>query len=167
MKPSARQLIEGIDWSLQQRVARATDDKWAASTLRSVHCLLLHLAARVELEGQLLFDDNRDARGALERVMGLLPATGAKLSAYRDEIAGVLARRWRDECAYPTVASMTDENDALRLVVDRLADVLHVDAALIPSDARVAALAEVDGYIRRRLEREQPMFMPAFLATNF
>jgi hypothetical protein len=164
MRPSARQLIEGIDWSLQNRVAPVTEDKWAASTLRSTHCLLQHLAVRVDQEGQLLHEDNADLRTVLGAVAARL--TGAPWARERSAVEAALARAWREAGAYPTVASMSDENESMRGVVDDLVSVLHGAA---PDQRAVAdgALGDVDAYLARRREREQPLFMPAFMASNF
>jgi hypothetical protein len=156
MKPTAKQLLESITWSLDNKVAPVTDDKWAASTLRSVRCLLLHLATRVDLEGQLLFDDNADLREVLRRVeKSLSPG-----SEWRRLIDDVLAAEWRPASAYPTVASMTEENDAMRSLVDRLLDALR-------GTEDNTARAELEAWIRRRLLSDQPLFIPAFMANNF
>jgi hypothetical protein len=164
MRPSARQLIEGIDWSLQNRVAPVTDDKWAASTLRSTHCLLQHLAARVDQEGQLLHDDNVDLRSVLGAVAVRL--VDAAWAPERSRVEDALARAWRESGAYPTVATMNDENEFLRGVIDGLVVALH---GVAPDQQGVAdgALADIDGYLTRRREREQPLFMPAFMSSNF
>lgn len=166
MRPSARQLIEGIDWSLQNRVAPVTEDKWAASTLRSVHCLLQHLAARVEGEGRLLHDDNSDLRTVLTDVRGLL-GEGPQWQGARDAVTVQLDHHWREPGDYPTGESLAAENEALRGVVDRLLLDLHPVAVRNPDGPEAQALAEIDAYIRRRLEREQPFFVPAFLSSTF
>lgn len=160
MQPSAKQLIESIDWSLQQRVVPLTADKWAASTLRSVHCLLLHLSTRVESEGQLLHDDNADARDVLARLRDAVP------DDCRRQIDDVLGRAWREADAYPTVASLNEENEALRGVVDRTLVAARAGGGF-DADARVTVVRELDGYVRRRLERDQPLFIPAFMASTF
>lgn len=167
MKPSSKQLIDSVAWSLQEKVVPVVDDKWAASTLRSVHCLLTHLSTRVELEGSMLFDDNRDLRGVLQAVMAQLDGAREPLADVRIRVAAVLVRHWRDEDAYPTVASLGEENEALRGAVDDLLKVLHRDDAGVDRSTANATVEALDGYTRRRLERDQPMFMPAFLSSNF
>lgn len=79
----------------------------------------------------------------------------------------VLGRRWRDDGTYPTVASLTEENDALRTVVDDLLVWLHdADDSLDPK-APADVVAQLDAYVRRRLARDQPMFVPAFTSSAF
>ena len=167
MRPSARQLIESVDWALQEKVAPTVEDKWAASALRSAHCLLQHLSVRVELEGQLLHDDSADLRTVLAGLPATLDGAPADHGGdLRKAIAGVLDRRWRDEGAYPTIASLSEENIALREVADDVIRRLRAEP-VAADDAGRAALSELEAYVHRRLQREQPLFIPAFLASTF
>ena len=52
MKPTTKQIIDGISWVLDNRVAPEATEAWAASSLRSVRGLLQHLSVRVEREGR-------------------------------------------------------------------------------------------------------------------
>lgn len=162
MRPSARQLIDSISWSLQEKVVPVTEDKWAASTLRSVRCLLEHLSQRVDVEGGLLFEDNRDARSTLDGVRASLAgnASGAAdttdpISAWCAAVAAGLERTWRAPDEYPSVASLSDENHDLRRLVDE-------GIRVLPTPAR----QELETYVRRRLARDQPLFAP-FMAGVF
>lgn len=166
MRPSARQLIEGIDWSLTQRVVPVTEDRWAASTLRSIHCLLQHLAARVEQEGQLLHDDNADLRSVLGEVRDLLAGVDGWQRTCA-AVAAALERPWREAGGYPTVDSLAAENDALRGLVDDMVRELHLPARRAPEGVEARVLAGLDAYLGRRLQREQPLFVPAFLSSTF
>ena len=166
MRPSARQLIEGIDWSIQQRVVTATEDKWAASTLRSVHCLLQHLAVRVEQEGELLHNDNSDLRDALSQTQTLL-GTSVQWGEVCAVVSAELKLSWRSPSDYPSVKSLTAENEALRAAVDQLVRDLHPASREAPDGVEARALAVLDGYLERRLLREQPLFVPAFLSSTF
>ena len=58
MRPSAKEIIDGVSWALDNQVAPVIDDKKAASSLRSIKGLLNHLSVRVEMEGHILNDDN-------------------------------------------------------------------------------------------------------------
>ena len=166
MRPSARELIEGVAWSLQEKVVPVTEDKWAASTLRSVRCLLEHLAQRVEVEGPLLFEDNLDARGTLANARRhLLGAAHEGIHEWCDQVAAGLAAPWRQPGEYPGVASLTGENDMLRELVDLGIRILH-EAGAVTDSPRGQAREELDGYVRRRLARDQPMFSP-FMAGVF
>jgi len=67
MRPSVKEIIDGMSWVLDTRVAPHVTQKWAASYLRSIKGLLLHLSERVEKEGELLFNDNQVVRELLKR----------------------------------------------------------------------------------------------------
>jgi hypothetical protein len=164
MRPNSRQLIESVDWALQNKVLPTVEDKWAASALRSSHCLLQHLAVRVDLEGQLLHDDNADLRSVLAEVADLLVTSGGAQGAeVGAQVADGLEPLWREPGAYPTVASLSEENIALRELVDTV--LLAATGGFAAADAQVRAA--LDAYVRRRLQRDQPLFIPAFLASTF
>lgn len=166
MKPTAKQLIECVTWSLDERVAPLIEDKWGNSTLRSVRCLLEHLSIRVEIEGQVLFDDNADLAAASEEVVTALAGASGVLKERRDALMEVGAIVWREPAAYPTVASMTVENDARREALDGVIRSLNNSAAL-DRGVRTRVLDIADAYLRRRLDRDQPMFAPAFMSSAF
>jgi len=163
VKPTTKQLINSISWSLDNKVAPMTEDKWAASTLRSVRCLLTHLATRADLEGQLLFDDNIDLRDTLRRVETVLAPVSPALGA---AISDVLRKEWRSPDEYPTVVSLTAENDAMRSVADVVLVALRA-GDVVDEHIRTEARGEVESWVRRRLVRDQPLFLPAFMANNF
>lgn len=167
MLPTAKQLIGSVVWSLDERVAPLIDDKWGASTLRSLRCLLMHLSTRVEVEGQLLFDDNADLTGVSREIVAALSSATDDVAARRDQLAATNARTWRDAYAYPTVASMAAENDARREAIDRLLRVLATDNSGVDPVSRTTAVELIDAYLRRRLARDQPLFAPAFMASTY
>ena len=169
MRPTSRELIDGIIEVLDERVAAVVEDRWAASSLRSIRCLLVHLAARVCIEGQVLHDDNADLRAVLALAADRIDCSTA-WPDLAEEIRNALDRAWRQPDAYPTVESLAEENLFLRALVDRLLQQLLVNrvAADTPADDDlVDLLAEVRAYVRRQIAREQPMFMPAFAGSVF
>jgi ABC-type amino acid transport substrate-binding protein len=141
VKPSSRQIIESIQWELDTRVAPEVQSDWARSSLRSINSLLAHLAARVELEVDLLMADNADIRS-------LLADLGAGEALTPDE-AG-----WRG------FAALVEENEGLRDQVDQVLRTLLADG---PPDA----LAKVTSYLDRQLARERPLVDPAFKGAIF
>ena len=161
MKPTAREIIESISWALDHRVEPQVEEKWAASSLRSIRCLLQHLAVRVEHEGQMLVEDNADLRDVLGQVVGNVGGVGT----WRDihsEIEGLLEREWRPPAAYPTVASLNEENEALQTGLDHVLVRLYRHGDGLDPATADALRAELDECLIRRVGREQPMFMPAF-----
>ena len=61
VRPTTRELVDGIANALERQVSPVVQDKWAASVLRSAVQLLRHVAVRVEDEARLLVEDNADA----------------------------------------------------------------------------------------------------------
>lgn len=165
MKPSAKSIIDGISWVLDNRVAPHATEAWAASSLRSISGLLKHLSARVELEGPLLAEDNADLRALLSGATTRLD--GGSLRTLKKEVTATLEREWRNPEAYPTVASLEEENEALNEHVERLIHVLHDDAAPIDAQARAKLEAEITDYLKRQRERERPLYVPAFTGPPF
>ncbi len=165
MRPSAREIIEGIAWALDKRVAPHATEPWAASSLRSIRGLLQHLAERVEIEGPLLAEDNADLRGVLAGALDRLGENGAAWAALAPEVRAILDRAWRDPAAYPTVASLTEENEALSALVEWLIHALHADG--LDDLARAATIAAVREYLARQAERERPLYVPAFTGPPY
>ncbi len=61
---------------------------------------------------------------------------------------------------------MAEENDVLRAAIDQLIICLRT-ADDIVGGVRDEVLEDAAAWIRRRLLRDQPMFLPAFMASNF
>jgi hypothetical protein len=144
MRPSARQLIEGIAESLRTRVAPlVADDAWAASELRSIDALLAHLAVRVELEAACLHADNADVRDVLERLV-------ADVDGLRGIVGPVLDEP--DAGTMPTTEALHARNLAYRTALERVIHVLHVGDA--------PQLEMVRAYLVRATERERDIYEP-------
>ena len=165
MKPSAREIIEGIAWALDNRVAPHATEAWAASSLRSIRGLLQHLAVRVELEGPLLAEDNADMRTLLEGAAARLGERDDAWTVLAPDVRSALDRVWRDPAAYPLVASLAEENEALSALVERLIHALHADG--LNDLARAATKAAVREYLARQAERERPLYVPAFTGPPY
>jgi hypothetical protein len=90
MRPSSRELLEGIAGALERQVAPAILDKWAASVLRSAVQLLGHLASRVEDEARILEEDNADARRVLTKMASRIAANRPRVAPLADAVAQAL-----------------------------------------------------------------------------
>ena len=157
MRPSARELIEGVVVALERDVAPQVADRWAASALRSAVQLLNHLAVRVESEAALLIEDNADARAVLARVAARL-GSSADSAALRTVIDAAL--RSAEPPPHDTVR-LDAANEVLQGVIDR---VLRERPALAEPDV---IHDELRAYLRRRLEREHPLCFPVFTGAPF
>ena len=119
----------------------------------------------MEIEGPLLAEDNADMRALLDGAVGRLADRGDAWAALAPEVRAALDRSWRDPAAYPTVASLAEENEALSALVERLIHVLHADGLDdLPRAATMAALRE---YLARQAERERPLYVPAFTGSPY
>ena len=148
MRPSSKEIIRGISWVLDKRVAPHATEAWAASSLRSISGLLKHLAVRVELEGPLLAEDNADLRALLADALPRL--AGDTPGALNDEVTATLERQWREPEAYPTIASLEEENEALNAHLERL---IHVVNAREEADLFLEIVATDYGTPLDRLRR--------------
>ena len=159
MRPTTRELVEGIASALERQVAPAVQDKWAASVLRSALQLLRHVSIRVEEEARLLAEDNADAARALERAMQRLRGD-AEFDALHARIVRCL--ELEPVPAYDA-AALAERNDLLQGAVEDL--VRHPEK--LADAAGAAALLEVREYLRRRLAREQHWYFPVFQGAPF
>lgn len=154
MRPTSSELIRGIAAALEGTVLPALgEDRWAASTVRSAMTLLAHLAERVRVELPLVLADNEDAADTLQAVVrGPRPA--AANPALFAAIADLLAE------PAPVSAHDLDVQEALNRRYQALIEKLLRDCR---DAAHMHAIhAELNAYLRRRAERERPLYFPAF-----
>ena len=159
MRPTTRELVDGIANALEHQVSPVVQDKWAASVLRSAVQLLRHVAVRVEDEARLLVEDNADAARTLEDARRQLPS-GPDLEALRAMIASTL----QVPAPAPTDAGqLAEHNERLQAAIEQL---LHCQTA--PDQGGEAAmLADISAYLQRRLAREQHLYFPVFNSPPF
>lgn len=160
MRPTTRELIEAVVSSLQRDVSPHLADKWGASALRSAVQLLNHLAVRVEKEQVVLIEDNADVRQVLLSIGERLTASQSR-PAWCRAIEEALAA---PQPATHDAVGLGGCNEAFQGVVELL---LHDRQALhaVPSGRDLHA--DLRSYLRRRLEREQGLYFPAFTGAPF
>ena len=154
MRPTSREIIEGIVAAIDTTILPAVEEKQAASSLRAARTLLVHLAARVDVEGDILIADNADAEETIGEILARDAATFPRL-------AHALAARSDDRC----LATLQVRNEALQEAVDQTLRALPRAGSEAPpeADARKALRA----YLARRHARERDLVFPAFLGTPF
>ena len=160
MRPTTRELIEAIATSLQRDVGPQLVDKWSASALRSAGQLLNHLAVRVDKAPVVLIEDNADVRRVLLSIRERLTASPSR-PAWCGAIEEVLAA---PEPATHDAVGLGQRNEAFQDVVEVLLrdrQALHA----LPSGRDMHA--DLRSYLRRRLEREQALYFPAFTGAPF
>lgn len=166
MRPTSRELLESIRWALDERVAPAVADPWAASTLRSVRTLLDHLMVRVECEHELAAAARDDLQGTLREVRALLDGSCSGVwSVLRAELDAALdADRAAPD---PPEAVREGEEPDLEDLCDRLLRALRREPEGIPERVGDELHARLKAFVARQLERERPLFLPAFTGKLF
>jgi len=158
VRPSARELIEGVAAALERDVAPQLSDRWAASALRSAVQLLNHLAVRVEVEARVLLEDNDDARRVLESVCARLGSSPAD-AALRAMIETALGA---PEPPRHDAVLLDEANEALQRVIEHV-----LRRRTLAEDPQGMIHMDLRAYLRRRLERERPLYFPAFTGAPF
>jgi hypothetical protein len=162
MRPTAREIIEGIIDSLERVVMPVTEDKWAASVLRSSVSLLTHLAVRADQERRILLEDTADVRAVLAQLADRLGSSPAA-AGLRQSITAL-----RDQAPVPEddPAALDALNEKHQEIVEKiLAD--RALAATRPAPQDPSLRDDLRRYLRRRLEREQSLYFPAFTKPPF
>ncbi|MCC6381661.1 MAG: hypothetical protein IT304_04090 [Dehalococcoidia bacterium] len=165
MRPSSTQIVAGIKWSFDTYVVPDLTSRLGQSAGRSIALLLEHLQARLTSEGQLLSEDNEDMRGlfhALREQLAAVPeaARSPQLTAVLGELGEKAGRQYRPAGAYPTVDSLTEENEDLKRTVVRVIQVLAESRSLFPPDVFEKADSAVRAQVRRQLDRENQWIAP-------
>jgi hypothetical protein len=158
MRPSSAELITRISEALDATVLPAiTDDKWAASVVRSATTLLNHLAKRVEIEAPVLLEDNEDARATLADVENSL----GKRAALQVSIKVALALR--DDIPAWNVVALNARNREYQSAVEHILRELYGTTDAAEQCTREVLL----NYLRRRVGRERDLYFPAFMGPPF
>ena len=160
MRPTAHELIKTVAAALERDVSPHVSDKWGASTLRSAVQLLNHVAVRVEWEIVVLTEDDADVRRVLQSARDRLAASDS---------APAWCRAMGEVLAAPPLATcdpveLDRRIEACQGVVELLLrdrQALHA----VPSGREIHA--DLRSYLRRRLEREQGLYFPAFTGAPF
>lgn len=166
MRPTIKEIVDGMSWVLDERVAPIIEDQWASSYLRSIKGLLSHISVRSELEADILWHDIADQRDLLDQVAKL----HSQDSAWRSLIASTrdaLEKQWFNSEKYRSVADMEAENLRYRELISELIVAIHDQPAGLNDSERNALHEMVLKYLRRQLARERPLYAEAFSGRPF
>ena len=168
MRPSVKEIIDGMSWVLDTRVAPHVTQKWAESYLRSIKGLLLHLSERVEKEGELLFNDNQVVRELLKRQLERIVDSDDEVWVdLGRETAEALQKQWRKPEVYLTVASLEEENLCYRRIVDSLIKAVHENGSSLPAGVTSLIHEETVVYLKEKIEKEKDLYDPAFSGSPY
>jgi hypothetical protein len=155
--PSVRRLLESVLWSLDAQVAPTVTDPWAASSLRSIKCILEHLIARSELDAVIMADEYADLASVIDQLQERMPD-----EALWPELQLRLASL-KELLPSPSVtASLSDANGAMLEALDAIVHAVHRAADDSPSPEAAAARSILSEYFVRHTERERCLADPAF-----
>lgn len=165
MRPNATQIIAGIKWSFEAYVVPDLTSRLGLSAGRSIMNLLNHLEARVGMEGQLLAEDNRDMRSVFQQLSGLLdPAArdsaGPEVRAAIAEMNEKAGKQYRTADAYPTLDSLTEENEDLKRTLVQAIRAVEEHKEGLPADVYAQADQAIRAQLRRQLDRENQWIFP-------
>lgn len=149
MAPRIQDVMQSVLWTYHAWLAPSIDEPYAQSLSVTTELMLRHLQARIEHEGPTLWEDNADLRSVLTTIRAAVPAMV-------DEIDAVLAREFRATDAYPTVDSLVDEAEALRVVLSHAIGRLWAD-----DDPEAHDL--VRAYLSRQMMREGKWMAEVFV----
>ncbi|MBQ75009.1 MAG: hypothetical protein CMQ20_08295 [Gammaproteobacteria bacterium] len=166
MRPTTREIIDGISWVLDNRVSQVITDKWASSYLRSIKGLLAHLSIRAEEEGEILWQDIADQRHLLNEIR----ATLSRLDRWPEILGTIdssLAHQWREPAAYPAIKSLEAENLAYRQSIETCVTAVHERTADWPDEEKDEMHSKLVAYLRRQMKREEVLYRGPFSGLPF
>lgn len=170
MRPRTDEILKSVLWTFDEWIVPDVTTPYAKSQTLTMGNLMRHVILRVELEGDLLFEDNRDLRDVLARsgeyIDGLEPGSDALRKA-GSEITEALAKSFHGGDVYPSVARLIEEATALRWALSHAIETLQgVRDTLAGDAAYTQARQSIRDYLGRQLDREGQMIEPAFTADR-
>lgn len=131
-------------------------DRSSATTIRH---LLNFAADRIDIEGQLLFDEIarlHDLLGKTAEHFGTRPERDGEVESWLTETRATLERQ-RDPNLYPALPMLAEEVNHLRGLVSRALVMLKGE-----QDSGAAMRKEIREYIAWQIEQEAKLIEPAF-----
>jgi hypothetical protein len=160
MKPTAADVLRSAIWSYDTYIQPEVREPFAQSLSLTVGNLLRHVLARVEREGQLLFEDNRELTEVLLAVRrfaaSLDPARRtAALDALPAAVDEALSREFWKDGEYPALHLVVERACCLRSVLDDAIRALQsVRDTLGDRDDYRDLRDRIRVYLRHQLERQ-------------
>ena len=84
MRPRTDEILKSLFWTFEEYIAPEVTSAYAKSLVLTMNNLFRHVLLRVELEGDLLFEDNRDLRGVLAQIPEFIDQQGDVGGALQD-----------------------------------------------------------------------------------
>ena len=162
MYPRTDHVLKSLFWTFEEYIAPEVTSDYARSLVLTMNNLFRHVLLRVDLEGDLLFADNRELRALLAEVATFM----AEHDAAGDVHAGILEslqHNYYGDDVYPSVARLVEEANSLRFQLSEAISTLQALRSTLGDRKDYQATRKViRAYLGRQLDREGQMIEPAF-----
>jgi len=156
--PTQSEVLDSIAFTLDEHLAPEITSELGRSMVLTIRYLLHQTAARIEHEGEVLWEQALDLRRTLAEVAALVDdELGATITARLEQLR-------RPEAAYPSLAALDEETAALRGIVDLVIVELDRPSAPGPHDGVPRVLLR--GCLRRQLEAEGHWMLTGYAAPR-
>ena len=166
MRPSSVEMVRSIEHSFETYVEPELEYPLATSAAAGIKNLLRHLSVRIEVEPELLYRDCLEKRDlCAELVTAIESEEGARVNPWLASLAEILDaagnRQYRKPNEFPTLASLSEENAALKEAVDQVVKAIYTHK----KDISRMVYERLTGLIREQLNRQVDRETACFDAT--
>lgn len=167
MIPTCSEIFTGMKWSLENEIAPLLDDPRAQSSVRCMLMLLDHLILRVDIEGPVLDQDNRDMLHTLEQITEWLKKT--QLSDTHPDIGNlitdiepILSEQANLKEGVPAISILQKKNTTLKALFLRMIKTVEMHRDNMSVETSIRFKQEIDKLLRQQLDRDFKWIEPAF-----
>ena len=171
MIPTSSEIFTGMKWSLENEIAPLLKDPRAQSSVRCMLMLLDHLILRVDIEGPVLDQDNRDMLQTLEQITEWLKQT--RLSDTHPEIKNLITEiettlsEQKSPMGYvPAISILQEVNTSLKGLFLRMIKAVETCSDNIPLEMSNQCKQEIDKLLRQQLDRYFQWIERAFVGKQ-
>lgn len=163
MRPRADEIMASILASFEEYIVPEVEEPFAQSVTLTLSNLMRLVKLRIEQEGPMLHADNVDIRDTLATVRAYLAEHPSGVEAIVREIDEALAAPALPTDDYPTLAWMSAQSTRLRWALQHALEALEGSAGDRRGEERYDAVrTSIRHYLRRSVEREGAVIIPAF-----
>jgi len=166
MRPTATELLQTIDATLDQKVEPSLSDVGGRSALATVRHLLNFVRVRIEREGQLLTNDVAELRNLLPEMVDYFATRGEGGAA--EAVRQALAKPGPQEPGrYLSLDELAEVAGGLREALHRALSRLQDMRDLRGGEPQYIALrSAIRAYVARQIENEGEIVGPAFFGRG-
>jgi len=163
VRPRADEIMASVVATFEEYIVPEVDEPFAQSIALTLSNLMRLVRLRIQQEGPMLHADNVDLRATLAEVGSYMRGADGRFAELVVEIDDVLAAPNMPVDEYPTLAWMDDQATTLRWILQRALEALDAARADIGTNDDYATIRQrIRQYLRRSVEREGAVILPAF-----